>query len=155
RAQEDDLAREFVYVPGNHDFDIWHTVEHQVNVINQLKQGQLPRAFKRAVPGVLDDRSTDPPCRLLLPDIRPRPECHENRALYDSLFRDHITRHGGGEGRRPTGRKLTVDFAYPNLYLVTRHGESVLFTHGHYFEAFWAAAAEWAILLAGEDLPLE
>jgi 3',5'-cyclic AMP phosphodiesterase CpdA len=37
QAQEDLLAREYVYVPGNHDFDIWHTVEHQVNVINQLK----------------------------------------------------------------------------------------------------------------------
>src|SRR5262249_5726248 len=43
----------------------------------------------------------------------------------------------------------------PNLYLCTREGESVLLTHGHYFEAFWAAAAEWAILLAGDELPLE
>jgi 3',5'-cyclic AMP phosphodiesterase CpdA len=156
QAQEDGLAREYVYVPGNHDFDIWHTVEHQVNVINQLKQGQLPRAFKRSVPGVLDDRPDSPlPGRLLLPDVRPRPEWHENRALYGSLFLDHITRRWSGEGRRPAGRKLTVDFAYPNLYLVTREGESVLLTHGHYFEAFWAAAAEWALLLAREDLPLE
>jgi predicted phosphodiesterase len=155
QAQEDGLAREIVYVPGNHDFDIWHTVEHQVNVINQLKQGQLPRAFKRSVPGVLDDRPADGPCRLLLPDVRPRPEWHDDRALYGSLFLDHITRRGSGAGRRPAGRKLTVDFAYPNLYLVTREGESVLLTHGHYFEAFWAAAAEWAILLAGDDLPLE
>src|SRR5262249_41609228 len=112
QAQEDRLAREIVYVPGNHDFDIWHTVEHQVNVINQLKQGQLPRAFKRSVPGVLDDRPTTRPCRLLLPDVRPRPEWHDNRAFYGSLFLDHITRRPGGEGR-PLGRKLTVDFAYP------------------------------------------
>jgi hypothetical protein len=156
QAQEDGLAREFVYVPGNHDFDIWHTVEHQVNVINQLKQGQLPRAFKRSVPGVLDDRVDSPlPGRLLLPDVRPRPEWHENRALYGSLFLDHITRRWSGEGRRPAGRKTTVDFAYPNLYLVTREGESVLLTHGHYFEAYWSAAAEWALLLAREDLLLE
>ena len=31
-VQEDGMARQMVYVPGNHDFDIWHTVEHQVNV---------------------------------------------------------------------------------------------------------------------------
>ena len=35
--QRDGLARELVYVPGNHDFDIWNVVEHQVSVINQLK----------------------------------------------------------------------------------------------------------------------
>jgi predicted phosphodiesterase len=156
QAQQDRLAREYVYVPGNHDFDIWHAVEHQANVINQLKQGQLPRAFKRSLPAVLDDRVNSPlPGRLLLPDVRPRPEWHEDRAPYGSLFLDHITRRWNGEGRRPSGRKLTVDFAYPNLYLVTREGECVLLTHGHYFEAFWAAAAEWALLLAGDDLPLE
>jgi len=155
RAQEDELAREVVYVPGNHDFDIWHTVEHQVNVINQLKQGQLPRAFKRSVPGVIDDRPAASRGRLLLPDVAPRPEWHEDRSPYGSLFLDHITRRWGGEGRRPVGRKLTIDFAYPNLYLVAEDGESVLLTHGHYFEAFWAAAAEWALLLAREDLPLE
>jgi predicted phosphodiesterase len=155
RAQEDGLAREVVYVPGNHDFDIWHTVEHQVNVINQLKQGQLPRAFKRSVPGVLDDRPSTSQGRLLLPDVRPRPEWHESRSPYGSLFLDHITRRWSGEGRRAGGPKLTVDFAYPNLYLVTGDGECVLFTHGHYFESFWAAAAEWALLLAREDLPLE
>src|SRR3989304_715890 len=41
RLSEDGLAREIIYVPGNHDFDVWHTVEHQVNVINRLRQGQL------------------------------------------------------------------------------------------------------------------
>jgi metallophosphoesterase superfamily enzyme len=41
--QQDGLARELVYVPGNHDFDVWNVVEHQVSVINQLKQGELPR----------------------------------------------------------------------------------------------------------------
>lgn len=37
----DGLAREIVYVPGDHDFDIWNVVEQQVNVINQVKQGTL------------------------------------------------------------------------------------------------------------------
>lgn len=155
QAQEDGLAREIVYVPGNHDYDIWHTVEQQVNVINQLRQGQLPRAFHRSVPGVLDDRPSPAQGRLLLPDIRPRPEWHENGTPYGGLFLDHITQRRSEAGARPTGRKLTVDFAYPNLYLVTREGESVLLTHGHYFDAFWAAAAEWALRLAREDLPLE
>src|SRR5262245_54211312 len=108
RVQEDELAQEIVYVPGNHDFDIWHTVEHQVNVINQLKQGQLPRAFRRSVPGVLDDRASASCGRLVLPDVVPRPEWHENRSAYGNLFLDHITRRWDSDGRRPSGRRLTV-----------------------------------------------
>jgi 3',5'-cyclic AMP phosphodiesterase CpdA len=47
RLAKDGLARELIYVPGNHDFDVWHTVEHQVNVINRLvvtltRSGELP-----------------------------------------------------------------------------------------------------------------
>jgi hypothetical protein len=32
--------------PGNHDFDIWHTVEHQVNVINPAQAGTAAARFK-------------------------------------------------------------------------------------------------------------
>lgn len=53
------------------------------------------------------------------------------------------------------GKKLTFNFAYPNLYLITEKGECLLLTHGHYFEAYWSFAAEWALRLAGDDLGLE
>ncbi len=150
QVQEDAVAREFIYVPGNHDFDIWHTVEHQVNVINQLKQGQLPRAFRRSVPGVIDDRAGASESKFLLPDVPPRPEWHEDQAYYGNLFLDHITRT-----KRAGGEKLTFNFAYPNVYLVTDEGDCALLTHGHYFESYWSFAAEWAMLLAGDDLKLE
>ena len=39
KVQEDNLVKQLIYIPGNHDYDIWHTVEHQVNVINQLFAG--------------------------------------------------------------------------------------------------------------------
>ena len=152
--QRDGLAREIVYVPGNHDFDIWNVVEHQVNVINQLKQGSLPRAFKRAVPGVIDARERRP--RLRLPDVPARPEWHSARSDYGGLFLDHITLGPpDGEGRRGSGERLTFDFAYPNLYLVTEEGESVLLTHGHYFDAYWTFLGEWTVRLAADDLPQE
>jgi UDP-2,3-diacylglucosamine pyrophosphatase LpxH len=151
--QRDGLARELVYVPGNHDFDIWNVVEHQVSVINQLKQGELPRPFKRAVPGVIDARETEP--RLRLPDVSAHPEWRSARTDYGGLFLDHITLRPGGDGRRGEGERLTFDFAYPNLYLVTEEGESVLFTHGHYFEAYWTLLGEWAVRLAADDLPHE
>ena len=153
-VQRDGLARELVYVPGNHDFDIWNVVEHQVSVINQLKQGELPRPFKRAVPGVIDAREKEP--RLRLPDVSAHPEWHSARTDYGGLFLDHITlRPSPGDGRRGEGERLIFDFAYPNLYLVTEEGESVLLTHGHYFEAYWTLLGEWAVRLAEDDLAHE
>ena len=151
RLSQDGLAREIIYVPGNHDFDVWHTVEHQVNVINRLQQGQLPRAFKRSVPGVIDDRRARR--KFLLPDVVPHRDGEEPEAHYGNLFFDDITREASNG--RLTGRKLTFNFAYPNLYLVTDAGESLLLTHGHYFEAFWSVAAEWTALLALDDLELD
>jgi hypothetical protein len=145
------VAREIIYVPGNHDFDVWHTVEHQVNVINRLLQGQLPRAFKRSVPGVIDDRRGGQ--KFVLPDVVPHRDRQEPEAHYGSLYFDDITRESSSGGL--TGPKLTFNFAYPNLYLVTDAGESLLLTHGHYFEAFWSVAAEWTALLAHDDLELE
>lgn len=156
RLQQDGIADQLIYIPGNHDFDIWHIVEHQVNVINQLKQGELPRAFKRSVPGVLDDRRADPADKLTLPDVTPKPEWHDNRTKYGNLFLDHITRRRSNRsGVRAEGRKLTFNFAYPNLYLVSDTGECVLVTHGHYFEAYWALASDWLLQFADDEVPLE
>jgi hypothetical protein len=151
RLAQDGLAREIIYLPGNHDFDVWHTVEHQVNVINRLVSGQLPRAFKRSVPAVIDDRGPGP--KFLLPDVIPHRDREEPEAHYGNLFFDDITRDASDEPRGAP--RLTFNFAYPNLYLVTDGGESVLLTHGHYFEAFWSVAAEWTALLARDDLDLE
>jgi 3',5'-cyclic AMP phosphodiesterase CpdA len=151
RLSEDGVAGEIVYVPGNHDFDVWHTVEHQVNVIHRVQQGQLPRAFKRSVPGVIDDRRERD--KFLLPDVVARRDPQEPEAHYGDLFFDDIARRKSGG--RLTGRKLRFNFAYPNLYLVTDQGECLLLTHGHYFEAFWSVAAEWASFLALDDLELE
>ncbi len=154
QVQRDGLAREILYVPGNHDFDIWTVVEHQVNVINRLKEGELPRPFHRAVPGVLDLREKKP--RLHLPDVAAHPEWHERRSDYGGLFLDHITLEPSQDGRRRgRGERLLFDFAYPNLYLVTTEGETVLLTHGHYFEAYWSLLGEWALRLAAGELPLE
>jgi len=153
-VQRDDLARELIYVPGNHDFDVWNVVEHQVNVINQLKQGELPRPFKRAVPGVIDAREDEP--RLHLPDIAAHPEWKSRHHDYGGLFLDSITlRPRVAGGQRGEGQRSLFNFAYPNLYLVTREGETVLLTHGHYFEAYWTLLGEWALRLAGDELDLE
>ncbi len=89
-------------------------------------------------------RPPRPKQKFLLPDVVPHRDREEPEAHYGNLFFDDITREASNG--RLTGKKLNFNFAYPNLYLVTDEGESLLLTHGHYFEAFWSVAAEWTSL---------
>ncbi len=128
RLQDDRLAREIVYVPGNHDFDLWPTVEYQVNIVNRFKKGKLPTSFRMSVPGIIDDRSGAGCLMLRGVTANSAPSLPH----YGGLFLDDIT-------TPPT----VFNFAYPNVYLVTEQG-SVLLTHGQYLTPFWAVSGRWA-----------
>ncbi len=125
QVQRDDIADEIIYIPGNHDFDIWHTVEYQVNVLHRLEQGSVPRSFRMSVAGVLDDRTSTTRHDLVLSGVTrqqgPGP-------TYAGLFLDRLT--------VPEGRESRFNFVYPNLYILTNDG-TVLLTHGHYFDFYW------------------
>ena len=54
--KEEKIAKSIIYVPGNHDFDMWHTVEHQINIIRQVREGLPARHFRWSVPGFIEDR---------------------------------------------------------------------------------------------------
>jgi UDP-2,3-diacylglucosamine pyrophosphatase LpxH len=142
QAQRDSIAREMIYIPGNHDFDLWDTVEYEVNIINRIKENKPVRPFKRTVPGIIDDRPESRTEGLVLAGVSEREGADETR--YAGLFLDRIT--------EPEGRKTPFNFVYPNLYVVTKRGDPVLVTHGHYFERYWALAGEWALKIAREDL---
>ncbi len=140
-VQQERIARQMIYVPGNHDGDIWHIVEHQVNIIHQIERRRLPREFRMSLPGVLDLRPTSSRRRLMLPGVSERRM--RGHLGYGGLFLDALTASGG----RPT----RFNFTYPNLYVVTDQG-SVLLTHGHYFEPYWSLVSEWAPRVLGRDL---
>ena len=140
-VQNDGVARQIVYVPGNHDEDIWHIVEHQVNIIHQIEQKRLPREFRMSLPGVIDARRRRRRQRLVLPGVTERRV--RGQLGYGGLFLDALTASGG----KPT----RFNFTYPNLYFASDAG-GVLVTHGHYLEPYWAVASEWAPDLFGPDL---
>ena len=54
--KQDKIAKSIIYVPGNHDFEMWHTVECQINIIRQVREGRPPRQFHWSVPGLIEDR---------------------------------------------------------------------------------------------------
>jgi len=60
KIKEDEIANEIILIPGNHDFEIWHTVELQVNVINPVKKGKFPTPFRMSIPGIIDYREGEP-----------------------------------------------------------------------------------------------
>ena len=94
------LAREIIYVPGNHDFDMWHTVEYQTRIIRRIDSGELPDAFRHSVPAVIDGRKeVQGERRLFLHGVQ------ATAGGYGGLFLDSLI--GTGEDER-----ITFNVAY-------------------------------------------
>ncbi len=143
QLQRDKIAKQIIYVPGNHDFDMWHFYEHDVNVIRRINEGRPPRAFRYSVPGILDCRSNRSGEVFTLFGVNHNPN---SLWRYGGLFLDKITRNEDG-----TGVDTPFAFAYPNVYLLT-DSYTILLTHGHYLEPYWSMLSEWALKVAGADL---
>ncbi len=143
QLQRDKIAKQIIYVSGNHDFDMWHFYEHDVNVIRRINEGRPPRGFRYSVPGILDCRSNHSGEAFTLFGVNRYPDSSWG---YGGLFLDKITRNEDG-----TGTETGFAFAYPNVYLLT-DDYTVLLTHGHYLEPYWSMLSEWALKIAGADL---
>ena len=143
QIQKDDIAREMIYVPGNHDSSVWHIVEHQVNIINKIKKHQPAEKFRQSVPGIIDDRKNSSHKGFTLYGVTTQPKTSKSK--YGGLYMDEIT--------KPEGNITYFNFAHPNLYIVTDN-ESVLMTHGHFFETYWSLASEWLPKIVGGDLKI-
>ena len=134
----DNITDEIIYVPGNHDFEFWHWVENEVNVINQIQKGNPPRRFHWSVPGVIDTRNGAKNQGFYLPKVTRQAGDHP----YGGLFLDNLTKN-----------KIPFYVAYPNVYLVT-DSLSILITHGHYLELYWSLLGEIAPRILEADLDI-
>jgi UDP-2,3-diacylglucosamine pyrophosphatase LpxH len=141
--QKDNIAKEIIYIPGNHDAGMWHIVENEVNIILKLEKGENPQPFRFSVPGIIDDRKNTEHPGFTLAGVTAHPE--NGRPKYAGLYLDHIT--------EPEGKPTIFNFAFPNLYIVNDK-ESILITHGHFLEEFWALAGEWSKKIANDDLDI-
>lgn len=146
KIKEDKIADEIIFVPGNHDTDLWHTVEHQVNTINKIAAGKPPKPFRMSVPAILDYRAGTKEPDFTLAGVTAKTK--KDAPKYAGLFLDNIT------AKKENGNIVGTtkfNFAYPNVYLVTDE-DSVLITHGHYLETYWAIGAELPLKVAPGDL---
>ncbi len=144
QIQQDKIARQILYIPGNHDFDIWHFYEYDVNIVRRINNGRPPRPFRFSVPAIINARKERSGEFLHLLGINRDPSLPTG---YGGMFIDKLTRNEDG-----SGFDTPFVLAYPNAYLVTDEF-SVLLTHGHYLDSYWSLASEWAPQIAGGDLP--
>ncbi len=131
-----------IFIPGNHDYDLWHTVEYQTNIINPMKDGNIEERmrFRKAVPGILDDRNEiiDSNADVItIPNVTRKP----GNNPYGGLFLDNII---------DKNNKIPFYFVYPNLYLI-RGNETFIITHGQYFESYWDLGSSWFPKIFGTD----
>lgn len=141
------IAKNIIYVPGNHDFDMWHTVQQQIKIIYQVRKGRPALSFRWSLPGLIDDRSSSSKRGFLLPGVIDEPVNPDRKPGTERMFLNGITKNPDGGGS-----ETNFYIAYPNLYMVTDK-ESLIFTHGHYLETFWIISGEWIRKIAQEDLP--
>jgi predicted phosphodiesterase len=147
RIKEAKAVKRIVYIPGNHDYNIWHTVEHQSNVINQINNGKPARKFKMSVPFILDDRK-DAVNKFTLAGVT-RKDTNESAEPYGGMFLDNLI---------PDNKPGSPDYipflvAFPNVYLFTEE-KTILMTHGQYLESYWAAALLIYKVLKAEKHPI-
>lgn len=150
-VKEQNIAKSMIYLPGNHDFDMWHTVQQEKRIIHQVRQGKPAQWFRWSSPGFIDDRSGTAEPGFRLPGVFGKdvvdPAAEPDT---DKLFLNGISINAA-KGLGPTNFYV----AYPNLYMITDE-ESVLITHGHYLEAFWTLSGEWVRKITEEgELPEE
>lgn len=127
------VAQEIIYLPGNHDADMWHIVQHQRAVINRVQRGLLPKSFAHSTPAILLDKVDHKDQNgLYLHGVKAANRPGTSR--YGRMFLDGITGSGPGQG-------TVFNFAYPNLYLITDH-DKLLVTHGQYLEPVWSFLGE-------------
>jgi len=141
KLKDDKIAEEIIYVPGNHDFDLWHTVEYQTNVTNRIKNKKLPIPFRMSIPGIIDDREGEPTKGFTIHNVRA--QIVKGKRKYAGLFLDSIT-------EPPT----PFNFVYPNIYFITKD-ETVLITHGQYQELYWSVLGKWGLKIINGDLEIK
>ncbi len=130
------VAREIIYIPGNHDKDVWDSVQKEVNVFMRLKRKKAadPCDFTHEQPGIID-LSPGKDGLLKLPGVN-YAEGRKKIKAYGKLFLEGLFRKD--EGVKP----LFVSVVYPNLYVVLPDGRWIMVTHGHFFQLAWVFITE-------------
>jgi len=121
----DKIAKQIVYVPGNHDKQIWDGVEWDSRIIKRLNEYRDPDEFRHIQNGIINLAKGG---QIELDGVVKEPGQTYGNIYLKGLFLNAES-------------SLPINIVYPNLYLLTEN-DSILITHGHMFEAAWVILSE-------------
>lgn len=143
------LFEDVIYLPGNHDYSLWQSVQHELNVVSHVSAGRPP-SNKSTISGVLDARPSAADM-LTLVGIHPR---QSNPRRYGGLFLDTMLEVTAPDTDRSDLERPRFAVAFPNLYLIEPDETVTLLTHGQFFEPYWTFLLDLARHTFGSDLKL-
>jgi predicted phosphodiesterase len=136
QISSDKLADKIIYIPGNHDKQVWDGVQWDTSVIGNLSNYENPVPFVRVQAGIIDISNSP---KFVLEGIEPDEEGKYGDIFLKGLF----------EKDKKNPEMILV---YPNLY-IKNNSETILVTHGHMFETAWILLSE--TLRGTDNIPNE
>jgi len=127
----DKIAREIIYIPGNHDKQIWDGTEWDSRIIKKLNEYSDPEEFRHYQSGAVNLKNSP---IIDLDKVKRGPDNTYGNIYLKGLFKSKE-------------ESLPVNIVYPNLYIITEK-DSIIVTHGHMIEPAWVILSE---LLYGLD----
>ena len=125
------LFRNIIYIPGNHDHNIWELVQYERYYIRRLKNGYLPSKFRYIQSGILNVQSSE----LYIPEVDLKNNSYGNLDTLLGLFKPFC------ENDHDLISPIPINIVYPNLYIKTSN-DNILLTHGHFFFTPWVLVTE-------------
>lgn len=172
RLHGDVGEKDYIFVPGNHDYSLWRSLQWENDVIGNVVNGKAADEVKHVVPGVLSLADGEVNLKLYsykdtiiedeLEEILTEQHCSDNSRYQllpscspeyggthlDDLYKLPLS--GIKLGSDPNSICPSIKIAYPNLYIISEQGEVTMLTHGHYFEKKWCEMSEAFVEKPGE-----
>ncbi len=120
QISEDKLAENVIYIPGNHDKQVWDGLQWDTSIIGNLSNYRPPDQFARIQPAWITATGA-----IKLEGINPNGEGKFGDIFLKGLF-------------DKSEDNPTIILAYPNLY-IEKKDETIIVTHGHLFETAFVA----------------
>lgn len=117
--KKQNLAGQIIYIPGNHDKQIWDALEWDENVLQPMNVHKIPTDFLRK--------------HTALVDLNNNTLTFDNGKNYSGNFI---------KGLFDQNDTIPMSIVYPNLYIKTKDNNVILVTHGHLLEQAWTLVSE-------------
>lgn len=125
QLQRDNIAKQIVYIPGNHDKQIWDGIQWNTSIIGSMLKFANPGSFRRIQPGIIDLAANS---EIELPGVTKGSDGNYGDVFMKGLFQS-------------ADNSVPISVVYPNLY-IKRSSDTILVTHGHMFEMAWVLFSE-------------